>query len=78
MTDKVFNVNQIKELFFPGRCARWIRDTFSDGDLGPVYRDAGGWLISQAAIERWFEIHRPKKLVRKPRASQVNNLLQNK
>jgi hypothetical protein len=72
----LYNVKQVRELFFPGRCMRWIRDTFSDGELGYVARDAGGWLISAAAIEKWFEIHQPKKLT-PPRATQISNLTQN-
>lgn len=74
---RVHNVKQVREQFFPGRCARWIRNTFADGELGPVFRDDGGWLISETAIARWFDLHQPKKLTLTPRASQVDNLRQN-
>jgi hypothetical protein len=74
---KLYNVNQVKDLFFPGRSTRWIRDTFTDGELGPVFRDEGGWLISETAIQKWRDNHSVKQVQAKPRANQLDNLKQN-
>lgn len=75
MGEELYNVNQVKAQFFPGRSTRWIRSTFAGGKYGEVFRDAGGWLIPAGAIEKWREIHRVKRLAL--RQTQVNNLIQN-
>ena len=53
----VFTVAQVRERFFPGRCARWIKDSFKRGEFGPVFFDGGRWFISAEAITGWQRAH---------------------
>lgn len=53
----VFTVSQVREKFFPGRCARWIKDSFKRGEFGPVFFDGGRWFISAQAIAGWQAAH---------------------
>jgi hypothetical protein len=53
----VFTVAQVRERFFPGRCARWIKDSFKRGEFGPVFFDGGRWFISAEAISGWQRAH---------------------
>lgn len=71
---QLFNVNQVVEMFFPGRSTRWVRDTFCKGSYGYVARDRGGWLISGEAIEHWQKTHAVGVVSISVRSSQVANL----
>ena len=53
----VFTVSQVRAKFFPGRCARWIKDSFKRGEFGPVFFDGGRWFISAEAIAGWQRAH---------------------
>lgn len=53
----VFTVAQVRAQFFPGRCARWIKDEFKRGQFGPVFNDGARWFISAQAIEGWQRAH---------------------
>ncbi len=54
----VFTVGEIRARFFPGRCPRWIKDTFKTGNYGPVFFDGGRWFISSEAVAGWQRAHR--------------------
>ena len=53
----LFSLADVRVKFFPSRSIRWIRDTFGAGEFGPVYRDAGGWMVSAQALESWQMRH---------------------
>lgn len=53
-----YSVAQVRELFFPGRCARWIREQFRTGEFGPVFFEGKSWFISADAVQGWQQKHR--------------------
>lgn len=54
----VFTVAQVRQKFFPGRCARWIKEQFKGGQFGPVFFDGACWFISSQAVAGWQRAHR--------------------
>lgn len=54
----VYTVAQVRARFFPGRCARWIKEQFRAGEFGPVFFDGACWFISAEAIAGWQKMHR--------------------
>lgn len=54
----------MKELFFPTRSERWVKNTFSSGAYGRVVRDAGGWLVSESAVGAYQDRHAVGEAVR--------------
>lgn len=53
-----YSVAQVRERFFPGRCARWIREQFRTGEFGPVFFESKCWFISADAVMGWQQRHR--------------------
>jgi hypothetical protein len=72
--ERYHSVKQVQAQFFPGRSVRWVRATFCDGELGPVIRDAGGWLISETAVSEYQRRHQVGLNVIPLRKHQLQNL----
>ena len=71
-----FSIRDVRERFHPSRCARWIKDTFRNGEYGPVLRDAPGWLISEDALLEYQRRHVVGSESRPPASDRQGNLVQ--
>jgi hypothetical protein len=79
MAEMYYSLSDVKELWFPSRSARWIKDTFrklaaEDAALFPILRDGSGWQISKKAVESYQSRHAVRLVV--PGQSQLRNLRQ--
>lgn len=54
----VYTVAQVRQRFFPGRCARWIKEQFRTGEFGAVFFDGACWFISADAVKGWQRAHK--------------------
>lgn len=55
---RFFSVKLAREVYFPSRSERWIKDKAKAGAFGDCVRDGGGWLFSEAGVLAYLERNR--------------------